>query len=220
MKNKRNIIQLVTAILYNCNLPGFIKSEIYTGDIKKICVPGLNCYSCPGAIASCPLGSFQSALLNSKYNGIPFYVLGFLILFGIILARIICGFLCPFGLLQELLYKIKTKKIRKNNLTKKLSYLKYIILFIFVIIIPIIFLKPGFCKYICPITVFLKPASYFSYLRVKCDHEKCIQCKKCVNDCPMNVDILDDSRKRKNGTECILCCNCINECPKNAIELK
>ena len=66
----------------------------------------------------------------------------------------------------------------------------------------------------------LKPASYFSYLRVKCDHTKCIDCKKCVNNCPMNVDMLDDSRKRKNGTECILCCNCINNCPKNALDLK
>lgn len=78
----------------------------------------------------------------------------------------------------------------------------------------------AFCKYICPITVFLKPASYFSYLRVKCNHEKCINCKKCIKNCPMNVDILDDSRKRKNGTECILCCICIKDCPKNAIVLK
>ena len=76
----------------------------------------------------------------------------------------------------------------------------------------------AFCKYICPITVFLKPASYFSYLRVKCNHEKCINCKKCIKNCPMNVDILDDSRK--NGTECILCCNCIKECPKDALVLK
>ena len=78
----------------------------------------------------------------------------------------------------------------------------------------------AFCKYICPITVFLKPASYYSYLRVKCDHSKCINCKKCIKNCPMNVDMLDDSRKRKNGTECILCCNCIKECPKNALNLK
>ena len=78
----------------------------------------------------------------------------------------------------------------------------------------------AFCKYICPITVFLKPASYFSYLRVKCDHSKCINCKKCVKSCPMNVDMLNDSRKRENGTECILCCNCIKECPKNALDLK
>lgn len=78
----------------------------------------------------------------------------------------------------------------------------------------------AFCKYICPITVFLKPFSYFSYLRVKCDKNKCINCKKCINSCPMNVDMLDNSRKRKNGTECILCCNCINECPKKALDLR
>ena len=76
----------------------------------------------------------------------------------------------------------------------------------------------AFCKYICPITVFLKPASFFSLLRVKCDHGKCIECNKCRKNCPMNVDMLDDSRKRKNGTECILCFKCIKECPKKALK--
>ena len=78
----------------------------------------------------------------------------------------------------------------------------------------------AFCKYICPIAVFLKPASYFSYLRIKCNHDKCINCKKCIKVCPMNVDMLDDSRKRKNGTECILCCECTKVCPKNALDTK
>ena len=78
----------------------------------------------------------------------------------------------------------------------------------------------AFCKYICPVTIFLKPASYFSYLRVKCDHTKCIKCRKCLNNCPMNVDMLDDSRKRINRTECILCLNCIENCPKKALDLK
>ncbi len=78
----------------------------------------------------------------------------------------------------------------------------------------------AFCKYICPITVFLKPASYFSVVRVQCDHSKCIKCNKCTRNCPMNVDMLDDSRKRKNGTECILCLQCINDCPKKALDLK
>ena len=146
----RKIIQLTCAILYNINLKGFLTGDIYTGQIKSLCVPGLNCYSCPGAIASCPLGSFQSALLNSKYRGIPYYILGLIIFFGIVLGRIICGFLCPFGFIQDLLYKIKTKKIKKNKITKKLTYLKYIILVIFVIIMPLVFFVPGFCKYICP----------------------------------------------------------------------
>ena len=75
----------------------------------------------------------------------------------------------------------------------------------------------AFCKYICPITVFLKPASYFSLLRIKCDKSKCVSCGKCKNVCPMNVDVTDNSRKRKNGTECILCFECTKVCPKNAL---
>ena len=75
----------------------------------------------------------------------------------------------------------------------------------------------AFCKYICPITVFLKPMSYFALLRVKCDTEKCISCGKCKRVCPMNVDVTDNSRKRENGTECILCMECVKNCPKGAL---
>lgn len=75
----------------------------------------------------------------------------------------------------------------------------------------------AFCKYICPITVFLKPMSYFSVTRVQCDTEKCISCGKCKKVCPMNVDMTDNSRKRKNGTECILCFECVKACPKKAL---
>lgn len=77
----------------------------------------------------------------------------------------------------------------------------------------------AFCKYICPITLFLKPMSYFSILRIKVDKNKCISCNRCKFVCPMNVDVLDDKRSRKNGTECIICEECIKECPKNAIKL-
>lgn len=75
----------------------------------------------------------------------------------------------------------------------------------------------AFCKYICPITVFLKPMSYFSLLRIKCDKEKCVSCGKCRRVCPMDVDMTDNSRKRKNGTECILCFECVKNCPKDAL---
>ena len=75
----------------------------------------------------------------------------------------------------------------------------------------------AFCKYICPITVFLKPMSYFSLIRVSCDKEKCISCGKCKKLCPMDVDVTDNSRKRKNGTECILCMECVRNCPKDAL---
>jgi len=75
----------------------------------------------------------------------------------------------------------------------------------------------AFCKYICPITVFLKPMSYFALFRIKCDKSKCVSCGKCKKVCPMDVDVTDNSRKRKNGTECILCMECVKNCPKDAL---
>ena len=154
-KMKRRWIQVICAVLYNCHITGFADGTIYQGNIKGICVPGLNCYSCPGTVFACPLGSLQSALVSSKYR-FPYYILGVLLLFGIFLGRIICGFLCPFGLLQELLYKIPTRKLPKSILTRRLSFLKYIILAVFVVLIPLVFFVPGFCKYIL--------LSYFSLL--------------------------------------------------------
>lgn len=77
----------------------------------------------------------------------------------------------------------------------------------------------AFCKYLCPITVFLKPMSKYALLRVKVDESKCISCGKCKKVCPMDVDVTDNSRQRKNGTECILCMECVDGCPKQAIKL-
>lgn len=77
----------------------------------------------------------------------------------------------------------------------------------------------AFCKYICPVTVFLKPMSYFSVIRVKTDAEKCVSCGKCRTVCPMNVDMTDNARSRLNGTECILCMQCVDACPKKALHM-
>lgn len=77
----------------------------------------------------------------------------------------------------------------------------------------------AFCKYICPVTVFLKPMSYLARFRITVDSEKCISCGKCKKVCPMNVEMTDNSRKRKNGTECILCLHCVDECPVKALKL-
>lgn len=152
---KRRWIQLISALIYNLNFKGFAQGSIYQGKTKGICVPGLNCYSCPGAVGACPLGSLQAAIANP--NGkLPFYVTGTLLLFGALFGRMICSFLCPIGLLQELLYKIPGRKLKKNSVTRKLSAAKYVFLAVFVITLPyVLYLttglgSPAFCKYICP----------------------------------------------------------------------
>ncbi len=152
MSDRRTVVQIFFALLQNLHLKGFFTKLIYKGSFKKVCVPGLNCYSCPAATGSCPIGAFQSVVTNFKYS-FSFYASGFILLFGGILGRAICGWVCPFGLYQDLLYKIPSAK---SKLNKKLSYFKYLILLIFVIILPIFWQdefglsNPTFCKYICP----------------------------------------------------------------------
>lgn len=166
----------------------------------------------------------------------------------IIFGRGWCGYACWTGMILDLLpYKVPKEKKKKlgfiRYITFLLSFVFVAILFIFkfdnlsnimfwaFIIGNVIYYITGislafifkdnraFCKYICPITIFLKPASYFALIRVKRDKDKCINCKKCIKSCPMNVDMLDNSRKRKNATECILCNNCVRNCPKKALHL-
>lgn len=155
MVRKRKVIQLVSALIYNANLKGFFQGSIYQGNLKNMCVPGLNCYSCPGAVAACPLGSLQSAIGSASFK-LPYYIVGLLLLFGVLFGRLICAFLCPFGLIQELLYKIPAKKLKKSRATRWLSWLKYVILAVFVIYLPLYLAaatgvgSPAFCKWICP----------------------------------------------------------------------
>lgn len=151
---KRKLIQLYAALLYNAHIKGYIEGNIYTGKGKVFCAPGLNCYSCPGAAGACPLGALQNAIASAG-NRAPYYILGILLLFGITLGRTICGWLCPAGLVQELLHKIPAPKLGKGRITRILSYIKYVILAVFVVIIPLIYALrnvplPAFCKYICP----------------------------------------------------------------------
>lgn len=150
----RGWIQAAATLLTNIHLPNFIKGGIYQGKGKAVCVPGLNCYSCPGAAGACPIGSFQAVVGSSKFR-FSYYITGFLILLGVLLGRFICGFLCPFGWLQELLHKIPGKKLSTKKL-KPLTYLKYAILLLAVVLLPAIVVNdlgmgdPFFCKYICP----------------------------------------------------------------------
>ena len=145
-------IQLVAALVQNANFKGFFTGKIYTGGSKSVCVPGLNCYSCPGAVGACPVGSLQN-FLSSRTFKFPYYVVGLILFAGALLGRAICGFLCPFGFIQELIHKIPFPKKKTGAFPgdKQLRYLKYAILLIFVITLPIVYkLTPAFCKYICP----------------------------------------------------------------------
>ena len=149
-------VQLLAAILFNGYAAGFLKGRIFTGGSKAFCVPVLNCYSCPGALGACPIGSLQ-AVLGGRKSGFPFYVLGTLMLFGVVLGRTACGLLCPFGLVQDLLHKIPVRKVRiPKRIDRPARYVKYGILLTLVILLPAFaptetgIAPPYFCQYICP----------------------------------------------------------------------
>ena len=153
----RHGVQALWALLTNSYLVGFVQGKIYKGKLKNLCVPGMNCYSCPGAVGSCPIGSLQ-AVIGSWNFKFAFYVAGFLVLVGALVGRFVCGWLCPFGLIQDLLHKIPfPKKIKTFRGDKLLRKLKYIILLIFVILLPMFLVDvigqgaPYFCKLLCPV---------------------------------------------------------------------
>ena len=185
------------------------------------------------------LGVFEAAVIHylvAKICGPIFFGRGW------------CGYACWTGMILDLLpYKVPQTERKKIGYIRYITFgvslifvsllfifkvndIEYIMFLSFIIGNVLYYLigillaflfkdNRAFCKYICPVTVFLKPVSYFSVMRIKCDKDKCISCGKCKRNCPMNVDMLDNSRKRKNGTECILCLKCANECPKKALRL-
>ena len=152
----RHRVQILWAFLSNSYLAGFAKGKIYQGKLKNLCVPGLNCYSCPGALGSCPVGAMQ-AVVGSWNFKLTFYVAGFLMFTGALTGRFVCGWLCPFGLIQDLLHKIPfPKKIGIFPGDRLLRKLKYVIFLVFVILMPMFVVDllgqgaPYFCKLICP----------------------------------------------------------------------
>jgi len=153
----RHGAQALWALLTNSYLVGFAQGKIYKGKLKNLCVPGLNCYSCPGAVGSCPIGSLQ-AVIGSWNFKFAFYVAGFLVFVGALVGRFVCGWLCPFGLIQDLLHKIPfPKKLKAFRGDKLLRKLKYVILLVFVILLPMFLVDvmgqgaPYFCKLLCPV---------------------------------------------------------------------
>ena len=153
--SRRLTVQSLWTFASNSFISGFVQGGIYQGGGKKLCLPGLNCYSCPGALGSCPIGSIQSVI--GSHHKITLYVSGLLIFIGALFGRLVCGWLCPFGLMQDMLYKIPFfKKITAFKGERFFRYLKYLILLVFVILLPLFLLDdygtstPWFCKYICP----------------------------------------------------------------------
>ncbi len=154
----RRFVQIIWIFLINGHIFPF-KNKIYIGPLKSICAPGLNCYSCPLATLGCPIGGlqhFMSQLRAHLHYGIfmfGFYIWGSLMLIGAFVGRMACGWACPFGLLQEMIYKLPTPKYR---LPKALDYVKYVVLVLFVLILPAIWIdksgygRPWFCRFICP----------------------------------------------------------------------
>jgi len=154
----RRWIQIAATLLSNAFLLFPLTRNLYQGRLKSICVPGLNCYSCPAATGACPLGAMQSLFANIRPSiqagriHIGLYVIGFLGLIGTLIGRMPCGWLCPFGFFQELVFKIPS---RKYEIPRILTAGKYVFLGLFVIILPLFVVdefgygQTWFCKYVC-----------------------------------------------------------------------
>ena len=135
--------QWLALIISNAYL-GFVKTkQIYQGTLKSSCVPFLNCHTCPSALFSCPIGTFQHFMTLHR---IPYLLIGYLFAIGITVGSMACGWLCPFGFMQDLMYKIKSFKIK---IPKQAVSFRYFILFFLVIMLPYITQETWFSK-LCP----------------------------------------------------------------------
>ncbi len=139
----RRYFQLGMTLGANGWVKGFWAKAVYQGAAKGFCVPVLNCYACPAAVFSCPLGALQHFMV---IRSIPYYVLGFLGSVGAFVGRLPCGILCPFGLFQDLLHKFPSIKI---PIPRSLRPLRYAVLVLLVFVIPWITSENWFSK-LCP----------------------------------------------------------------------
>ena len=144
----RKIVQIVAALAANCAflLGQPFPGRIYQGFLKQGCSPGLNCYACPYAVLACPIGSLQYFAAGVFYR-LSLYVSGFLILVGTLTGRLVCGWICPFGLVQDLLHRLPSRKIL---LPPRLRHLRWAALLLLVFLLPALTGKPSFCRFLCP----------------------------------------------------------------------
>jgi polyferredoxin len=179
---RRRITQFAALIIANPYLIYFASREIYQGALKGVCFPGFNCYACPLAVYSCPIGALQhsAALLHQKVKWTAIatllYVGGFIALIGIGLGRLVCGWFCPFGLIQEGLNKIPSPKLR---IPHWMRYGKYLTLAGLVLLLPLLTGVHWFSR-LCPAGALegtlpleavqpkggLPPAGWFFWLKI------------------------------------------------------
>ncbi len=238
----RGWVQALATLLTNANLRGFARGGIYTGAAKRICVPGLNCYSCPAATGACPIGALQAVLTGNQHN-FSFYVTGTLLLIGVLLGRLVCGLLCPFGWIQELLHKIPGRKRKvPKAVDRPLRKLKYGVLLLFVLALPTFVVDgfglgvPWFCKWICPagtleggIPLVLTNASLranlgfmfwwkMCLLLLTIAFSICIYRPFCRYICPLGAfyslfNRISLARLECNEGGCVSCGRCASACP-------
>ena len=205
-------VQIVFTAVTNGYLLGFLTGRIYTGPTKAACVPGLNCYSCPGALGSCPIGSLQ-AVLGSRDYKFSFYVVGFLLFFGSLFGQgdpWFCKYICPSGTLAAgipLVLLNENLKLAVGNL----FFWKVAILIVLIILA--LWVYRPFCKYLCPLGAiysFFNPVALYRY---QIDESACTKCGKCKKACKMDIKVWE----KPNSLECIRCGDCVKACPTQAI---
>ncbi|MCD6359051.1 MAG: 4Fe-4S binding protein [Dehalococcoidia bacterium] len=249
-KVKRWCVQLAFLVIFN--------SYFFQG-LKRLPCLTLNCHACPLANFACPIGSIQHFGTIRRF---PFYTLGIVGIVGLLIGRLACGWFCPFGFLQDLLYKIKVKKITTSN--RYASWIKYGVFAVLVVIapiltsetlfcklcpagaleagIPVVLLNPEirwligwhfwakiailvafliamahikrpFCRFVCPMGTLYSLFNRVSVVKLTVDKDKCIECGKCKQVCPMDIAVYLDA----NSPHCIRCMECIKVCPVDAI---
>ena len=235
---RRKLVQLAAFGFTNSHLGNLATGKLYKGQWKNFCTPGLNCYSCPAAGLACPIGALQAVTGSAKYN-VSFYVVGFLLAVGVLLGRFVCGWLCPFGLFQELQHKLPSPK---GRLPKPLKYVKYAVLAVFVIAMPVLVTnimgmgQPAFCQYICPagtleggiprmlaneeLRTLMGPLFRWKVLVAAATVIGCVVVQRffCKLLCPLGaiyglLNRLSLYRLRVDAAKCVGCGQCSHVCP-------
>ena len=140
LAGKRRQVQAISFLVMN---------SYFLDILKFVPCPGMNCYACPAAIFACPIGTLQHFVIIRQF---PLYLLGVLSLIGLGVGRLACGWLCPFGGLQELLYSLR-RRLRSWPAwrpSERLRWLPYGFLVVLVGIVPLLTYEPWFSK-LCPV---------------------------------------------------------------------